>query len=89
MTDQEKTELQLEQAVRQLTRALRELQKNQPHFAAVFVGNVQAMLPKLRQQVAQSEGYKQGKEVTLNHGVNGKETVKLGGGENEGKKWMD
>ena len=27
MTDQEKTELQLEQAVRQLTRALRELQK--------------------------------------------------------------
>jgi len=28
--------------------------------------------------LAQSEGYKQGKEVTLNHGVNGKETVKLG-----------
>lgn len=27
--------------------------------------------------LAQSEGYKQGKEVTLNHGVNGKETVKL------------
>ena len=52
MTDQEKTELQLEQAVHQLTRALRELQKNQPHFAEVFVGNVQAMLPKLRQQLA-------------------------------------
>ena len=28
--------------------------------------------------LAQSAGYKQGKEVTLNHGVNGKETVKLG-----------
>lgn len=28
--------------------------------------------------MAQSAGYKQGKEVTLNHGVNGKETVKLG-----------
>lgn len=28
--------------------------------------------------MAQSEGYKQGKEVTLNHGVNGTETVKLG-----------
>lgn len=28
--------------------------------------------------LAKSEGYKQGKEVTLNHGVNGKETVKLG-----------
>ena len=26
----------------------------------------------------QNEGYKQGKEVTLNHGVKGKETVKLG-----------
>ena len=52
MTAQEKTELQLEQAVHQLTRALRELQKNPPHFAAVFVGNVQAMLPRLRQQLA-------------------------------------
>ena len=28
--------------------------------------------------MAQSAGYKQGQEVTLNHGVNGKETVKLG-----------
>lgn len=27
---------------------------------------------------SQSEGYKQGKQVQLNHGVNGKETVKLG-----------
>lgn len=27
---------------------------------------------------SQSEGYKQGKQVKLNHGVNGKETVKLG-----------
>ena len=28
--------------------------------------------------LAQSAGYKQGQEVTLNHGVNGKETDKLG-----------
>ncbi|WP_233138706.1 hypothetical protein [Aggregatibacter actinomycetemcomitans] len=27
---------------------------------------------------SQSAGYRQGQQVTLNHGVNGKETVKLG-----------
>ncbi|AAP95108.1 DUF2786 domain-containing protein [[Haemophilus] ducreyi] len=39
--------------------------------------------------LALSQGYKQGSKVTLNHGVNGKETTKLGGDEmKENNGWI-
>ena len=50
MSEQEKARLdeQLEQAVRQLIRALRALRTGQNQHAAVYVGNVQNLLPGLR-----------------------------------------
>lgn len=47
MTEQEKVRLdeQLEQAAKQLVRALRALRTGQAQHAAVYVGNVQNLLP--------------------------------------------
>lgn len=52
MTEQEKMRLdeQLEQAAKQLTHALRELTGKNQH-AAVYVGNVQNLLPGLRMRL--------------------------------------
>ena len=53
MTEQEKMRLdeQLEQAAKQLTRALRALHMGQNQHAAVYVGNVQNLLPGLRMRL--------------------------------------
>ncbi|MEX4048734.1 hypothetical protein MZA98_09670 [Haemophilus influenzae] len=50
MSEQEKMRLdeQLEQAAKQLTHALRALRMGQNQHAAVYVGNVQNLLPGLR-----------------------------------------
>lgn len=53
MTEQEKIRLdeQLEQAAKQLTHALRALRTGQNQHAAVYVGNVQNLLPGLRMRL--------------------------------------
>lgn len=53
MTEQEKMRLdeQLEQAAKQLTHALRELRTGKNQHAAVYVGNVQNLLPGLRMRL--------------------------------------
>ena len=53
MTEQEKIHLdeQLEQAAKQLTHALRALRTGQNQHAAVYVGNVQNLLPGLRMRL--------------------------------------
>ena len=53
MTEQEKMRLdeQLEQAAKQLTRALRALREDKADHAAVYVGNVQGLLPSLRMKL--------------------------------------
>ena len=53
MTEQEKMRLdeQLEQAAKQLTHALRALRTGQNQHAAVYVGNVQNLLPGLRMRL--------------------------------------
>ena len=53
MTEQEKMRLdeQLEQAEKQLTHALRALRTGQNRHAAVYVGNVQNLLPGLRMRL--------------------------------------
>ena len=53
MTEQEKMRLdeQLEQAAKQLIRALRALRTGQNQHAAVYVGNVQNLLPGLRMRL--------------------------------------
>ena len=53
MTEQEKVRLdeQLEQAAKQLVRALRALRTGQAQHAAVYVGNVQNLLPGLRMRL--------------------------------------
>lgn len=53
MSEQERMRLdeQLEQCVKQLTRALRSLRTEQPQHAAVYVGNVQNLLPSLRMRL--------------------------------------
>lgn len=53
MTEQEKVWLdeQLEQAEKQLTHALHALRMGQNQHAAVYVGNVQNLLPGLRMRL--------------------------------------
>ena len=53
MTEKEKIRLdeQLEQAAKQLTHALRALRTGQNQHAAVYVGNVQNLLPGLRMRL--------------------------------------
>ena len=53
MTEQEKIRLdeQLEQAAKQLISALRTLRTGQNQHAAVYVGNVQNLLPGLRMRL--------------------------------------
>ena len=53
MTEQEKVRLdeQLEQAAKQLISALRALRTRQNQHAAVYVGNVQNLLPGLRMRL--------------------------------------
>lgn len=53
MSEQEKMRLdeQLEQAAKQLIRALHALRMGQNQHAAVYVGNVQNLLPGLRMRL--------------------------------------
>lgn len=53
MTEQEKMRLdeQLEQAAKQLTHTLRALRQGRNQHAAVYVGNVQSLLPGLRMRL--------------------------------------
>ena len=60
MTEQEKVRLdeQLEQAAKQLISALRALRTGQNQHAAVYVGNVQNLLPGLRMRLGRQVKWK-------------------------------